>query len=123
MPTRSNAFPASRRLSGSLRFAAVFDAKVKNSAGPLVTYSLPNDLKKCRLGLSVSRRLGTAVRRNRIKRMIREAFRLHPFELSRGYDFVIVVRPHEPASLAEYQKWLAGVSLRSDETWQKRPKC
>jgi ribonuclease P protein component len=120
--TRPNAFPASRRLSGDLRFAAVFDAKVKQSAGPLVVYSLPNELKYCRLGLSVSRRLGTAVRRNRIKRMVREAFRLHKNDLPRGYDVVIVVRPHEPKKLGEYQKWIASVLPRSDEAWQKRPK-
>jgi ribonuclease P protein component len=118
--TRTHAFPASRRLSGTLRFAAVFDAKVKKSAGPLVAYSLPNDLPQCRLGLSVSRRLGTAVRRNRIKRLVREAFRLHTFELSRGYDLVIVVRPHEPTKWAEYQKWMASLILRSDEAWRKR---
>ena len=122
MPPHPNAFPASRRLSGNLRFAAVFDAKVKQSAGPLVAYSLPNAMKHCRLGLSVSRRLGTAVRRNRIKRMVREAFRLHKSELLRGYDLVIVVRPHEAKELAEYRKWMASVILRSDEAWQKRPK-
>jgi ribonuclease P protein component len=100
----------------------VFDAKVKQSAGPLVVYSLPNDLKHCRLGLSVSRRLGTAVRRNRIKRMVREAFRLHDCQLPRGYDLVIVVRPHEPKELAEYQKWMASVLARSDEAWRNRSK-
>src|SRR5580704_8891331 len=86
MPARANAFPASRRLSGKLLFAAVYDAKVKRSAGPLVAYSLPNELKHSRLGLSVSRRVGTAVRRNSIKRRIREAFRLHHDDSERGYD-------------------------------------
>jgi len=119
---RPNAFPATRRLSGTLRFAAVFEAKIKQSAGPLVAYSLPNELQRTRLGLSVSRRLGTAVRRNRIKRMLREAFRLHKGDITQGYDLVIVVRPHEPKQLAEYQKWMASVLTRSDEAWRNRPK-
>jgi ribonuclease P protein component len=116
----TQAFPASHRLSGTLRFAAVFDAKVKNTAGPLVAHSMPNGLAHSRLGLSVSRRVGNAVRRNRIKRMLREAYRLQPKVLSRGYDLVIVARPHEPVKLMEYQKWMAALVLRSDEAWQKR---
>jgi ribonuclease P protein component len=114
-----NAFPASHRLSGTLRFAAVFDAKVKNSAGPLVAHSLPNGLAHSRLGLSVSRRVGNAVRRNRVKRMLRESFRLQPRVLTRGYDLVIVARPHEAVKFAEYQKWMATLLLRSDAAWQK----
>ena len=39
------------------------------------------------------RMVGTAPVRNRIKRLLREAFRLHPYDLPRGYDLVIVVRP------------------------------
>jgi ribonuclease P protein component len=120
MHLRPHAFPASRRLSGTLRFAAVFDAKMKQSAGPLMAYSLPNGLPHWRLGLNVSRRVGIAACRNRIKRFLREAFRLHIFELPRGYDLVIVVRPHEPMKLGDYQKWMASVVQRSDEAWQKR---
>jgi ribonuclease P protein component len=115
-----HAFPATRRLSGNLRFAAVFDAKVKHSSGPLIAYSLPNDLNHWRLGLSVSRRIGTAVRRNRIKRMLREAFRLHTQAIPAGYDLVIVVRAHESRKLADYKQWIANLMRQSDEAWQKR---
>jgi ribonuclease P protein component len=118
MQRAGNKFPKADRLGGRLVFAAVFDGKVKQSQGPLSAYSLPNNLGHARLGISISRRVGTAVRRNRIKRLLREAFRSHPQKLS--YDLVIVPRPHAPRSLAEYQAMLSTLLKRSDAVWQKR---
>lgn len=120
MENRVNTFPRAHRLSGVLRYAAVFDAKVKQSRGPLAVYSLPNGLRHPRLGISISRRVGTAVRRNRIKRLLRESFRSHQRDLPGGYDLVIVVRPHEPLILAEYQKLMTALMLGSHAAWQKR---
>jgi ribonuclease P protein component len=113
-----SAFPSSHRLSGELRFAAVYDAKIKTSRGPLVMYSLPNDLGHLRMGISISRRVGTAPRRNRIKRLLREAFRLHRADLSRGYDLVIVVRAHVPMELAEYQKLFVQLLDKTQQSWK-----
>ena len=65
-----------RRLHGKGAFARVFDAQMRKPVGPVVFWAVPNEVGHPRLGLSVSRRVGNAVRRNRIKRMLREAFRL-----------------------------------------------
>jgi ribonuclease P protein component len=119
---RRKTYPRAHRLGGKLQFAAVFDAKVKESRGPLAIYSLPNTLDHPRLGISISRRVGTAVRRNRIKRLLRESFRMHQHDLPKGYDFVIVVRPHEPLILAEYQKLMTALMLRSHTAWERRAK-
>lgn len=105
-------FPRSHRLSGKLAFASVFDLKVKETRGPLAVYAKPNGLKHPRLGISISRRVGTAPKRNRIKRLIRESFRLMQHDLPTGYDFVVVVRPHATQMLADYQRLLSGLLLK-----------
>jgi ribonuclease P protein component len=101
------------RLSGKLAFERVYENAVKQTRGPLKAFCMPNGLTHARLGLSVSRRVGTAPRRNRIKRLLRESFRLLPLNRSLGYDVVIVVRPHEPLTLAAYQQLLAELAAKA----------
>ncbi len=120
LPTRQT-FPKSHRLSGKLEFSAVFDAKVKDARGPLVCYSKPNTLAHPRLGISIGRRVGTAPKRNRIKRLLRESFRLMQHDLHRGYDLVLVVRPHDTLILAEYQKLLTHLTLKAHRAWSEKP--
>ena len=73
---------------------------------------MPTDKPSPRFGLSVPRRVGAAPRRNRIKRLLRESFRLMQHDFPRPYDLVIVVRPHEPMILAEYQRALSQLMLK-----------
>jgi ribonuclease P protein component len=112
--------PKSHHIRSPREFDAVYDAKVRESRGPILTFALPNDLGHPRLGMSVSRKVGTAVKRNRIRRLLREAFRSLQHDLPRGYDFVMVVRPHEPLMLADYQKLLSGTMVRLHAAWEKR---
>ncbi len=58
----------------------------------LSLWALPNDLPHPRLGLTVGRRHGGAVQRNRTKRLLREAFRLRQHELPAGLDLVCAPR-------------------------------
>jgi ribonuclease P protein component len=103
-----------------MQFAAVYDARTRDTRGPIVVHALPNTLPHCRLGLSVSRRVGTAPRRNRIKRLLREAFRVMQHDQPGGYDLVIVVRPHVPLELAEYKASLSAAITKLHATWQRR---
>ena len=121
MVARAYSLPKSRHLRLPAEFAAVYEGRVRESRGPLTVYAKPNELRHPRLGMSVSRKVGTAVRRNRIRRLLREAFRLMQHDLPSGYDLVVVVvRPHEPLMLAEYQKMLAAIVVRLHGVWAKR---
>jgi ribonuclease P protein component len=115
-----NTFPQSRRLRTREEFSAVYNAKVRESRGPLMLYARPNGLTHPRLGLSTSRKVGMAVRRNRIRRLLREAFRHLQHDLPAGYDLLIVVRPHEPLLLADYQRLISALVLKLHGVWQRR---
>ena len=120
MVARAYGLPKSRHLRRPAEFAAVYEGRVRESRGPLTVYAMPNQLGHPRLGMSVSRKVGTAVRRNRIRRLLRESFRLLQHDLPTGYDWVAVVRPHEPLSLAEYQKLMTALVVRLHSVWSKR---
>ena len=92
------------RLVHARQYQAVYRSKVRKMVGPLIVFARPNGLPHCRLGMGVSRKVGNAVHRNRIKRLLREAFRMGARDVPVGYDVVISVRPHEPLTLAEYQR-------------------
>jgi ribonuclease P protein component len=100
---KSLGFPATCRLSGKRAFSAVFEHRVRRSAGPLTVYARPNELAWSRLGLSISRRAGPAIQRNRLKRLLREAFRVSRPGLPKGFDWVVVVRGHEPMGRGDYE--------------------
>ncbi len=90
-----------RRLSRSAEFERVYRQGRSKANRYLVLYAFPrpedDDADGPRLGLSVSRRVGGAVERNRVKRVLREAFRLEAERLPPGSDYVIVARPDAKA--------------------------
>lgn len=100
-------FPRTRRLGGRGTFKRIRDCGVRESRGPLIVWGMRNDLDHMRLGISIGRIVGTAPRRNRIKRLIRESFRMMQHDFPKGYDLVVGVKPHEPLILAEYQRLLS----------------
>lgn len=102
------------------QFQRVYRARAVKHAGPLRVHAAPNGLTHCRLGLSISKRVGNAVKRNRIKRLIREAFRLSQYELPEGYDLIAAARPHRTAGLEDYRRWLKQAAMKLDRHWGQR---
>ncbi len=84
-------FPKQVRLLRQFEFDRVYQGDVYAADETLVVIAVANYLDITRLGLSVSRKVGNAVVRNKWKRMIREAFRRQQTKLPRGLD--VVVRP------------------------------
>ena len=89
-PNMDNRFPKSFRLRSTEQFQKVFTARCSVADSMIILFAIPNELPHCRLGLSVSRKVGNAVVRNRWKRLIREAFRTSQSELPGGLDLVVL---------------------------------
>ena len=89
-------FPRKARIRKSSDFDRVYMGNVYAADQELVVQAQPNDQGCCRLGVSVSRKFGNAVCRNRWKRLIREAFRLNQANWKDAVD--LVVRPRKGAS-------------------------
>lgn len=87
------AFPKNRRLTSNRQFKAVLDHGRRAGNRVLTLYAVPNDLGYPRLGVSVGKTSGNAVVRNRLKRLMREAFRLSQNRVPQGYDYVLMVAP------------------------------
>ena len=100
MPPRGERGRARRgkrnRLSRSADFDRVYREGRSHASRHLVVYAFPRSSAaedEPRLGVSVGRKVGGAVERNRMKRLLREAFCDAAGSLPEGYDFVVVARP------------------------------
>ncbi len=80
------------RLTRSAEFDAVYRRGTSAASRHLVAYAFPSERADARVGIAVSRKVGNAVVRNRLKRQLREAFdALEPTPV--GCDVVLVARP------------------------------
>jgi ribonuclease P protein component len=81
------------RLKDNRDFGRVFKEGRSFANRFMVIYHAPNRLDHYRVGFSVSKKVGNAVVRNRVKRLLREAFRLELADPALSVDFVIIARP------------------------------
>lgn len=83
-------------------FQKLYDQGKSYANRYLVMFVLENNTKKNRIGISVSKKVGNSVIRHRIKRLIKESYRLHEDMFNSGLDIVVLAR--SSARDADYRK-------------------
>ncbi|UCE19052.1 MAG: ribonuclease P protein component [Gemmatimonadota bacterium] len=89
MPT----FPKNERLRRTGDFSAVFREKKHIDGKNISLFVRKNRQSESRIGIVVSKRVGNAVQRNRIKRQLRESYRIHKYILEENMDVVLIAKP------------------------------
>lgn len=90
----------------------------------MVVVGLRRDDGAFRVGLSVSKDNGPAVRRNKIKRLLREAFRLERATLPGAYDLVLIPRPRDTKfTLAEFRDELVRLVAQLAREPERKPRA
>lgn len=112
-PTHS--FPKELRLRATAEYQRVYRRRRSVSDEFLILYAAPNERPHARFGASVSSKIGGAVRRNRWKRALREAFRLSRQELPAGLDYVAIPRAASPPPLDVLRRSLVKLARRLEK--------
>lgn len=93
-------FPRAYRLLHRAEYDAVYSEGRRRTSREFTIFLRPNELPITRFGWSIKKALGNAVRRNRIRRRLREILRLHREEIAKGWD--IVIHPRSSVATAEF---------------------
>lgn len=80
------------KLRNNREFRHVYDKGISKSNKHLVIFFIKNDLDYNRIGFSVTKKLGNAVTRNKVRRLIRESYRIYKDDIKTGYDIIFLSR-------------------------------
>ncbi|MCY2964947.1 MAG: ribonuclease P protein component [Planctomycetota bacterium] len=116
----SQTFPKQQHLRRPAEFDRVYKFRCSARGRRVLIFAAPNDLSHPRLGLSVSKKHGGAVVRNRIKRLLRETFRLTRDLWPAGCDYVIVPQDFKGATLRELQSDLPSLANQASRRADKK---
>lgn len=105
-------FPSTRRLRSERDFERIYALKQRAGDNHLLVFAAVNPLGSTRIGLSVSRKHGNSVVRHRIRRLIREAYRLSQHDVPEGLDLILIPRENSGAGLQEYRSSLVSLTRR-----------
>ena len=92
-------FPRASRLLRRAEYDVVYRDGRRRSSREFAVFLRPNGLESTRFGWSIKKALGSAVKRNRMRRRIREIIRLHRQEIAPGWD--IVIHPRSTVATAK----------------------
>lgn len=112
-------FPQHRRIKSGEDFQAAYASGAKVSQDGILVIGRLNGTNETRLGLSVSRKQGPAVQRNRIKRLMREAFRLSYSQLPVGFDLVVIPQKEYVCELDNFRRLLVVLGRRVEKKAQR----
>src|SRR5262245_22288313 len=102
-PTQT--FPASKRLGTRREFLRVYETGRRVASASFVLFGLESTVLHSRIGITVTRKCGNAVVRNRAKRLLREVFRRHQEALAPPMDLVVNARSGlEKTPLADLER-------------------
>ena len=97
-------FPKKKRLISNRQFKAILARKLCVSDELLILYMAENDCGYPRLGVSVGKSCGNAVVRNRLKRLLREAFRQSQRQIPADFDYLLMISPEWSKKMKESAK-------------------
>lgn len=101
-------------------FERAFAARCTAGDAALVVYVVPNKIGHPRLGMTVGKRHGNAVQRNRLRRLLREAFRLEQHNLPGGFDYLLVPKAGPPGTLEDWRRRVVRLGGDAVRRWHTR---
>jgi ribonuclease P protein component len=111
-------FPKAKRLVSNRQFKAVLDQRCRAGDALLALWMAANECGHPRLGVSVGKACGNAVARNRLKRLLREAFRVSQDRIPQNVDYVLMMAPPMTRKLRDPKRGpaaLASVTLEQTQ--------